>query len=72
MKNAKRMFAFISALALAFIYNAPSFVAIAEDNVDLKDSVGQQTEDELFISKVLSSILIFSTLKASGIVVSYL
>ena len=45
MKNAKRMFAFISALALAFSYNAPSFVAIAEDTVDLKDSVGQQTED---------------------------
>lgn len=45
MKNAKRMFAFISALALAFSYNAPSFVAIAEDAVDLKDSVGQQTED---------------------------
>ena len=40
MKNAKRMFAFISALALAFSYNAPSFVAIAEDTVDLKDSVG--------------------------------
>ena len=45
MKNARRMFAFISALALAFSYNAPSFVAIAEDTVDLKDSVGQQTED---------------------------
>ncbi len=29
MKNARRMFAFISALALAFSYNAPSFVAIA-------------------------------------------
>ena len=27
MKNARRMFAFISALALAFSYNAPSFVA---------------------------------------------
>lgn len=45
MKNAKRMFAFISALALAFSYNAPSFVAIAEDTVDFKDSVGQQIED---------------------------
>ena len=45
MKNAKRMFAFISALALAFSYNATSFVAIAEDTVELKDSVGQQNED---------------------------
>ena len=45
MKNARRMFAFISALALAFSYNAPSFVAIAEDTVDLKDSVEQQIAD---------------------------
>ena len=45
MKTAKRMFAFISALALAISYNTPSFVAIAEDTVNLKDSVDQQIED---------------------------
>jgi len=45
MKNAKRMFAFISALALAVSCNTPSFVAIAEDTVNLNDSVDQQIED---------------------------
>lgn len=44
MKNLKRMFAFISALALAISYNTPSFVAIAEDTVVLKDNVGQKSE----------------------------
>ena len=45
MKTMKKMFAFISALALAISYNAPSFMAIAEDTVDLKDSTIQQSED---------------------------
>jgi len=45
MKNAKRMFAFISALALAVNCNTPSFVAISEDTVNLDDSVDQQIED---------------------------